>query len=59
VYYANLLTDAADLGMDIAGVLEEVRLPVDERSRPYERLLGQQALAVVKEWWEREQPPPL
>jgi guanine deaminase len=59
VYYANLLTDAADLGTDIAGVLEEVRLPVDERSRPYERLMGQQALAVVKEWWEREQPPPL
>jgi guanine deaminase len=57
VYYANLLADASDFGVDVAGVMEEVRLPVDQRSRRYERLLGQEALAVVEEWWEREQPP--
>ena len=59
VYYANLLSDAADLGMDVDGVLAEVRLPVSQRSRPYERLLGDEALAVVKDWWRRAGPPPL
>jgi len=52
VYYANLLSDAEDLGMDIAGLVQEVRQPVDARSRPYERLLGEEALAVVMDWWE-------
>jgi tRNA(Arg) A34 adenosine deaminase TadA len=59
VYYANLLSDAADLGSDVAGVLDEARAPVGERSRPYERLLGAEALAVVKDWWTRANPTPL
>ena len=59
VYYANLLSDAADLGMDVDGLLDEVRLPVSRRARPYERLLGDEALAVVQEWWGRTSPPPL
>jgi tRNA(Arg) A34 adenosine deaminase TadA len=59
VYYANLLTDAADLGTDVTALLAEVRAPTSQRARPYERLLGAEALAVVKEWWERTKPPPL
>ncbi len=59
VYYANLLSDAADLGMDVTALLNEVRAPVSDRARPYERLLGAEALAVVKDWWERTSPPPL
>jgi guanine deaminase len=59
VYYANLLSDAADLGMDVTGLLDDVRAPVSDRGRPYERLLGAEALAVVKEWWKRTSPPPL
>jgi len=56
VFYANLLSDAARLGMDIDGVLEEVRLPVGERSRSYERIMGDEALAVVQGWWETSGP---
>jgi tRNA(Arg) A34 adenosine deaminase TadA len=59
VYYANLLTDAIELGMDIDGVMREVRSGPGERSRPYERLLGDEAIAVVREWWDRERPEPI
>lgn len=59
VYYANLLSDATKLGMNIDGVIAEVRLPVDERSRPYERLLGDEAFAVVQRWWETSSPEPI
>lgn len=56
VYYANRLSDAANLGMNIDGVVREVRLAVEERSRPYEQLLGEEALAVVTSWWENANP---
>ena len=56
VYYANLLSDTAAFGMDLEPLVQEVRLPVEQRSRPYERLLGEEALAVVRDWWERAQP---
>lgn len=59
VYYANLLTDASDLGMDISGLFREMQAPVGARSRSYERLLGAEALAVVKDWWEKTKPEPL
>lgn len=59
VYYANLLTDAQRFGMDFGPLLEEVRQPPQARTRPYERLLGQEAFAVVEEWWERMRPEPI
>jgi tRNA(Arg) A34 adenosine deaminase TadA len=59
VYYANLLTDAERLGMDIAGLVRESRAPLEERSRPYERLLGEEAWAVVDSWWKSGRATPI
>lgn len=56
VYYANLLTDAKRLGMDIAPLAAEVTLPSGQRARPYERLLGDEAWAVLMAWVERTKP---
>jgi len=59
VYYANLLSDTLAFGMDLEPLLREVRSPTGERSRPYERLLGEEALAVVEDWWKRARPEPI
>lgn len=59
VYYANLLGDAKRLGMDITPLAKEVALPSDQRPRPYERLLGDEAFAVLMAWWQTAQPKPL
>jgi guanine deaminase len=56
VFYANTLADAEALGMDIESIWREVRVPMADRGRPYERLLGEEALAVVTEWWQRASP---
>ncbi|MBM3506079.1 MAG: nucleoside deaminase [Alphaproteobacteria bacterium] len=56
VYYANLLTDAKRIGMDIAPLVAEVTLPSGQRPRPYERLLGDEAWAVLDAWWKRAKP---
>ncbi len=56
VYYANALSDAVKLGMDIDALIREVRAPVDARSRPYERLMGEEAFAVVKRWFDEAKP---
>jgi len=59
VYYANLLTDSLAFGMDFEPLVREVSVPIDERSRPYERLLGEEAFAVVEEWWQQKKPEPI
>ncbi len=56
VYYANLLSDAERLGMDIGDLQREVSAPTDGRSRPYERLMGDEAFAVVKRWIDATNP---
>lgn len=53
VFYANLLSDAAGLGIDIAALETEVATETAKRARPYRRLLGDEALAVFNEWWGR------
>ncbi len=55
VYYANVLGDAKRLGMDIAPLAKEVALPSEQRPRPYERLLGDEAFAVLMDWWQKSQ----
>lgn len=52
VFYANLLTDATRLGMDIGDLDQEVATPTEQRKRPYRRLLGDEAFAVLKDWWD-------
>jgi tRNA(Arg) A34 adenosine deaminase TadA len=56
VFYANRLADAEDLGIDIESIWNEVRVPMADRGRPYERLMGEEALAVVTEWWQTAKP---
>jgi guanine deaminase len=59
VYYANLLADTRRFGMDIDPLAAEVRRPPEARSRPYERLLADEALRVVENWWKRARPEPI
>ncbi|MDP6819762.1 MAG: nucleoside deaminase [Alphaproteobacteria bacterium] len=56
VYYANSLKDAESLGIDISDLQREVSAPTHGRSRPYERLMGEEALAVVTRWIEETNP---
>jgi tRNA(Arg) A34 adenosine deaminase TadA len=56
VYYANLLSDAERFGMNLQPLVDEIRLDSEERSRPYQRLLGDEALAVVLDWAKRKEP---
>ena len=56
VYYANLLADAERLGMDFSDLHREVSAPTEGRSRPYERLMGEEAFAVVKRWFDETNP---
>ena len=48
VFYGNLLSHAADLGIDIAGLEGEVATPSEQRGRPYRRLLGDETYASVQ-----------
>ena len=52
VFYANLLSDATRLGMDIGDLNEEVATPSELRRRPYRRLLGDETFAMFKTWWD-------
>ena len=55
VYYANLLSDGAAFGLDLEPLYHEVRLPSEQRPRPYERLLGAEAFAVLRAWWDESE----
>ncbi|MDE0051242.1 MAG: nucleoside deaminase [Rhodospirillales bacterium] len=52
VFYGNLLSHAADLGIDVAGLETEAATPTEQRGRPYRRLLGDETYAMFKAWWE-------
>ena len=41
---------------DMAGLAKEAATPSNQRDRPYERLLGEETLAVFKEWWDKANP---
>jgi guanine deaminase len=56
VYYANLMSFAGELGMDIEALRREVSAPTHERSRPYERLMTDEAHAVVEAWFKKTNP---
>ena len=49
-YYGNVRTDFAALGRDTGSVVEQVRLPIEQRARPHERLLPDEARRVLDEW---------
>ena len=52
VFYGNLLSHAADLGIDLAGLDSEVATPSEQRGRPYRRLLGDETYAMFRAWWD-------
>ena len=52
VFYGNLLSHAADLGIDLAGLDSEVASPSEQRGRPYRRLLGDETYAMFRAWWD-------
>ena len=45
--------------MDIARLAKEVAISTEQRERPYERLLGDEALTVLMEWRQCTRPAPL
>jgi tRNA(Arg) A34 adenosine deaminase TadA len=54
VYYGNSASDAASIGFDDSFLYEQVRLPIDERTLPMQRLLPEEAIASFVAW--RNQP---
>lgn len=50
IVYANGRADAAAIGFDDDFLYREIPLPIDERSIPTERLLGDEALGVFQAW---------
>jgi guanine deaminase len=49
VYYAVSAADSAGL-LGNSGIVEEIGKPIDRRSTPAERLLGEEALTVMRRW---------
>ena len=56
IIYGTLISDAASLGIEMAGLAKEVAAPSNQRDRPYERLLGEKTFTVFKEWWDKANP---
>lgn len=54
VYYGSTKTDAANIGFDDDFIYEELKLPYNERSIPFEQLAPEIAIKPFKEWAEKE-----
>jgi guanine deaminase len=52
MYYANTLADCEEIGFDLKPLRKMVRSDLHDRALPAERLLADEALAVIKEWAE-------
>ncbi len=52
MYYGNTKEDAAKVGFDDAFIYKEMELPVDKRSVPAERILGEEAYKAFQMWDE-------
>ena len=50
IVYANTRVEAARIGFDDDLIYQEVARPLEERRLPVRRLLGDEALAVFREW---------
>ena len=50
MYYAASLADCKEIGIGVDGLVEEIGRPVDSRTLPTERIMGDDARAVLKEW---------
>ena len=54
VYYGSSQNDAAKVGFDDAYIYNEIPLPYDKRSIPFEQLAREIALEPFNEWDEKE-----
>lgn len=50
VYFANTTADAAAIGFDDGDIYQQIILDYDHRKIPSERLLGDEAIEVFREW---------
>lgn len=50
IYYGNTAADAANAGFDDSLLYAEVKKPLNERTVPIERLLGDEALESFEAW---------
>jgi guanine deaminase len=50
MYYAATLEDCANIGIGIEGLVEEIARPLGSRTLPAERIMGEEARAVLNDW---------
>lgn len=50
MYYAATLDDCKEVGIGVDGLVEEISRPVGGRTLPAERILAEDARAVLDEW---------
>jgi len=50
IYYGNTASDAAAVGFDDHFLYDELKLSVDERTIPTQRMLGDEAIASFEAW---------
>lgn len=53
MYYANTLTDCAEIGFELGGLRALVRGELHDRALPAERLMGPEARAVLDLWTQQ------
>lgn len=58
VFYANLASDAAEIGFDDASIYSEFKLPNSERRIPMIPLLREDALRAFRAWQEKADKKP-
>ena len=54
VYFANTKQDAATIGFDDAFIYEELALPMENRSIPFQPLLREEAWAAFDQWTKND-----
>lgn len=54
IYYANTRKDAADIGFRDDFIYEELKKPVNQRSKPTIQLLRDQAIATFQKWTQKQ-----
>ena len=58
IFFGNTAADAAEAGFDDAFLYHELQLPIDRRTLPTTRLLGDQALVSFQAWRRHEDRTP-
>jgi len=53
IYFANTTEEAARIGFDDREIYHQISLTYDHRDIPAERLLGEEAIAVFREWEDK------